>query len=79
MAQETETWLGLVGEIRHRDVMFTGRLGRFGSTPGLFVGIGFYKLNNIKGKVYYTVQQPGPMTALSVLHCTPRQTCTIQH
>lgn len=37
----TLTWLGTVGDNRHIDVMLTGRLGRLGSTPGLFVGIGF--------------------------------------
>ena len=33
-------WLETVGERRQMCVMLTGRLGRFGSTPCLFVGIG---------------------------------------
>ena len=41
VAHDTLTWLGVVGEILQSDVMLTGRPGRFGSTPGLFVGIGF--------------------------------------
>ena len=41
-AHEMLTWFGTVGEMRHSCVMLTGRLGRFGSTPGLLVGIGFY-------------------------------------
>lgn len=33
--------LATVGEILTWGVMFTGRGGRFGSTPGLFVAMGF--------------------------------------
>ena len=43
VAHDTLTWLGFVGEMRQRDVILTGRLGRLGSTPGLLVGIGIYK------------------------------------
>ena len=39
--QETSIRLGTVGERRQREVMETGRDGRFGSTPGRFEGIGF--------------------------------------
>jgi hypothetical protein len=36
-------WLATVGLSFTKAEMFTGRGGRFGSTPGLFVGMGFYK------------------------------------
>lgn len=47
MAHVTLTWLGTVGDNRHIDVMLTGRLGRLGSTPGLFVGIGFCEMRDL--------------------------------
>ena len=40
-AQEILIWFAIVGDIRHIDVILTGRLGRLGSTPGLLVGMGF--------------------------------------
>lgn len=41
-AQDTSTWLDMVGESRQREVISTGRPGRLGSTPGLVVGTGFW-------------------------------------
>ena len=38
-AQETSIRFEIVGEIRQTAVMLTGRLGRFGSTPGRFDGM----------------------------------------
>lgn len=35
-------WLATVGDSFTLVVMLTGRGGRFGSMPGLFVGIGFW-------------------------------------
>jgi hypothetical protein len=39
-------WLATVGLSFTIVVMFTGRGGRFGSTPGLFVGMGFWRTEN---------------------------------
>lgn len=45
---DTLILLATVGDNLTFVVMFTGRGGRFGSTPGLLVGIGFFFLTKIK-------------------------------
>lgn len=43
--------LATVGDNFTFEVMLTGRGGRFGSTPGLFVGIGFYIWTDLQIKI----------------------------